>query len=383
MATASTLRVLIAGLAAALVLSCGSNNSEPDSLPVFAPPGSGNSYTSASLTGNYWATTFATSQDPDNYRSSMDGYAFGGTGYATYSLKAADRLSGVVLDSSNASYSVNPDGTFTLSPTGYAGLSGALGTTALGAYSELGVMSGLGSFSRQAASVMIRTTATTHSNSSLMGAYYFASMRDYSSEAGTRVSVGSAVSDGAGVIDITATALTYGSSAIPVLDGMSYYVSSNGTITATSSADLTALGGALCASRNVAALSSTVDRNRQEVYYMVKAPSSAMTNANLAGTYFMSSSYRGFYNGWGSALRKYTFDGAGNVSIVSTFSESLTGPAQSRSQSGSYSMNADGTFTITADSITYTCGLGSDGSAFIAASAGNPLYMEAGLAIKQ
>lgn len=377
---------LIASLMVALSVTsfsgCGDNNSD-DSIPVINPPGSGYTYTNASLTGNYWVTTFTSGQDPVNYRSSLDGYNAGGTGYATFSLKAADRLTGVILDSGNAAYTVSLDGTFTLTPTGYQTLNGALGTTALGAYSELGVMSRVGTIGEQTSSVLVRATATTHSNSSLIGTYYIVSIRDYSSEAGPRAIIGSLISDGAGSATIAATASTYGASPVPLGDNMTYNVVSDGTMTATTSADLTAFGGVLSNSKSVAALSATMDRNKQEAIYMVKAPALLMTNASLTGTYFMSTSYRGFFVGWGAAIRSFSFDGAGNLSMVGIKSESLTGPAQTVTATGTYAMNADGTFTLTFGGLTYVCGLSDDASAFVVSYVNDPLYVEAGLAIKQ
>lgn len=372
----------VALLLSALV-SCGWNHDDPDDYPVIPPPGGGFGYTSASLTGSYMATTFATFQDPTNYRSSLDAYAFGGTGYATYSLKAADRLMGVVLDGSNATYSVLMDGTFTLTPTGYPSLSGALASTPLGAYAEAGVMSRLGAIGSQASSVLLKTGSSMHSDTSVVGAYGFASIRDYSAESGPRVAVGSAVADGAGGISISGTATTYGGSVVPMTDNMTYHVISDGTMTATTSADLTVFGGALSDSEYIAALSATVDKSKQEAIYMVKSPALPMSNANLSGTYFMSSSYRGFYSGWGAALRRFSFNGAGVVSVVSIASDFVYGPAQTQTATGTYSMNADGTFALSFGGRTYECAISADGSAFVAGHVADTLYIEAGLAVKQ
>jgi len=95
-----------------------------------------------------------------------------------------------------------------------------------------------------------------------------------------------------------------------------------------------------------------------------------VANAKLTGTYKVDSF--GYSNGQDSDLWTLTFDGAGNFSGSDV---NLDGKIGSRAVSGTYSVAADGTLTISpVDGSTITGGLSADGNTLVASqtTSGHP-----------
>ena len=105
------------------------------------------------------------------------------------------------------------------------------------------------------------------------------------------------------------------------------------------------------------------------------------TDANLSGTFFTSNLDQS-----GGIIAEFgdtTYDGKGNGTYTGTYSSLSAGANQAESDSGAYSVNSNGLFTLTGTSGSVTnCGLSADTNTAVCASVSNKTYQSIGVSVK-
>jgi len=206
---------------------------------------------------------------------------------------------------------------------------------------------------------------SSFNNANLNGTFFTASLDQ---SGGIIGEFGDSTYDGKGNGTYTGTYSSSSGAYQAESDSGTYSVSANGSVTLTgTSGGLTNCG--LSADTNTAVCSTVSATTYQNVAVMVKAGSGGYSSASLNGTYYMAEgdTKSGFNSQFGTA----TFNGQGTFTATGTLNNA-TAANQSSSSSGTYSVNANGSFTITpSGGSAMQCGMSADTKTLVCATVSN------------
>jgi len=205
-------------------------------------------------------------------------------------------------------------------------------------------------------------SAPSFNNASLSGTFFTASLDQ---SGGIISEFGDTTFDGKGNGTFTGTYSNLSGANQAESDSGAYSVSSNGLFALTgTSGSVTNCG--LSADTNTAVCSTVNNVAYRNISVMVKAGSAVYSNASLIGAYYM---VEGDTNsGFNSRISNVTFNGQGSFTAAGTLNNA-TAANQSSSSSGSYSVNANGTFTVTpSGGNVVQCGISADTNTLVCAT---------------
>lgn len=352
-------------LSVTALTSCGGGNPSSNPPPVFS---------NASLNGVYYGSSF--NVNSLNKTSSLEKATFDGNGHVTVEQIFGNASGANQTQTVNATYSVNADGTYTIT-NGSEVAEGRLSTD-----SSTSVGATVNSTMVQNISAGAKAGVSGFSNASLNGIYYSSSFNVTSSGAISSIQKGTF--DGIGSVDVEqiySDGTASGINQTQTITGATYSVNTDGTYTLTYAGETS--DGRISADGNTvvsARINSTLVQN---VGFGVKGGGSGYSNASLNGVYYCTTLY--LDNGkYVSSIEKLTFDGIGHVTYAMRYG-STTGANLTKELSGAtYAVNADGSFTLSWNGITYTQGwLSANSKSFVAANVGTVGFQSISTGVKQ
>ncbi len=339
------LALLIPLLTLLLLTACGGGSSSSSSAP---------SFNNANLSGMFFTANLDQS---GGIISEFGDTTFDGKGNGTFTGTYSNLSGANQAESDSGTYSVNSNGLFALT-----GTSGSVTNCGLSADTHTAVCASVSAKTFQSFGVLVKAGSSGYSNTSLSGTYYSASLDQTE---GFTAEFGSVAFDGKGNGTFTGTMGNSAGANQTDNDSGTYAVNPNGSFTLTgTSGSVTNCG--LSADTNTAVCSTVNNVAYQNISVMVKAGSAVYSNSSLTGTYSMvEGDTKGGFN---SQISNVTFNGQGSFTATGTLNNT-TAANQSSSSSGSYSVNANGAFTVTpAGGNVMQCGISADTNTLVCAT---------------
>ena len=340
--------VLIPVLTLLILSACGGGSSSSNSAP---------SFNNANLSGTFFTTSLDQS---GGIIAEFGDTTFDGKGNGTFTGNYGSISGANQAESDSGTYSVNSNGSFTLT-----GTSGSVTNCGLSADTNTAVYASVSNNTYQSIGVLVKSASSGSSNASLSGTYYLASLDQAE---GFTAEFGSITFDGKGNGTFAGTMGSSTGANQADNDSGTYSVNPNGAVTFTGSAG-SLMNCGLSADTNTVVCSTVKNVAYQNIAVMVKAGSGGSSNANLSGTYYMvEGDTKGGFN---SQISNATFNGQGSFTAAGTLNNA-TAAKQSSSTSGSYSVNANGTFTVTpSGGSAMQCGMSADTNTLVCATVSN------------
>ncbi|MGO9016001.1 MAG: hypothetical protein ACLQF0_13610 [Dissulfurispiraceae bacterium] len=339
---------LIPVLTLLLLTACGGGSSSSNS-----------SFNNANLNGTFFTASLDQS---GGIVGEFGDSTYDGKGNGTYTGNYSSSSGAHQAESDSGTYSVSANGSFTLT-----GTSGGVTNCGLSADTNTAVCASVSNKTYQSINVLVKAASSGLSNANLSGTYYLASLDE---SAGFTAEFGSMTFDGKGNGTFTGTmGSSTGTGANQTdNDTGTYAVNPNGAFTLTGTSG-SVMNCGLSADTNTAVCSTVSATTYQNVAVMVKAGSGGYSNASLKGKYYM---VEGDTNGgFNSQTGNLTFDGQGNFTSVGTLNNA-TAANQSSTSLGTYSVNANGSFTMTpSGGSAMQCGISADTNTVVCATVSN------------
>ena len=196
--------------------------------------------------------------------------------------------------------------------------------------------------------------------------------------------IGTITFDGAGNHTITGTYSESGAVIDqPYTDSGTYAVSPDGTFTFTTTVVPTTYTGAIKGSGDILVFSNVSEQNEQAIGIAVKAGTAGFSATSLDGEYHIATLAEGTASTI-SEIGTIEFDGAGNHTISTTYSDSGVGNNLDYDDNGTYAVSPDGTFTFTTTvvSTTYTGAIKDTGGILIFSNVSETNEQAIGVAVK-
>ena len=352
-------------LSVTALTSCGGGSGPNPNPPTFS---------NASLNGVYYGSSF--NVNSLGKTSSLEKATFDGNGHVTVEQIFGNASGANQTQTVNATYSVNADGTYTIT-NGSEVAEGRLSTD-----SSTSVGATVNSTLVQNISAGAKAGVGGFSNASLNGVYYGSSFNVNS--LGATSSIQKATFYGNGIVDVDqiySDGTASGVNQTQTITGVTYSVNTDGTYTVTDGGETS--DGRISADGNTIVSARINSTSVQNISFGVKGGGSGYSNASLNGVYYSTTLY--LDNGkYVSSIEKLTFDGNGHVTYAMLYGSTTGANLTGEWPSVTYTVNANGSFTLSSNGGTLTQGwLSADSKSFVAANVSTASFQSVSTGVKQ